>query len=64
MERELAMKFISMLYREPQSKWFGQRSINWHISVDTYKESDQRISKTVVHVFDAASQDVGTSKLY
>ena len=61
LERDWAMKFIPMLYREPQSKWFGKRGLNWHISVGTYKENDQLTSVTVVHVFDAAAQDARTS---
>ena len=55
------MKFIPMLYREPQSKWFAKRGLNWHISVGTFKQEDNIISHTVVHVFDSATQDGKTS---
>lgn len=37
LERDWAMKFIPMQYRESQSNWFGKRVLNWHITVGTFR---------------------------
>lgn len=52
-----------MRYRESQSKWFGKRGLNWHVSVGSYHTSDTDDLKmqTIIHVFDNASQDARTS---
>ncbi|VDI15288.1 Hypothetical predicted protein, partial [Mytilus galloprovincialis] len=62
-ERDWAMKFLPMRYRESQSKWFGKRGLNWHVSVGSYHTSDTDDLKmqTIIHVFDNASQDARTS---
>ncbi|XP_013404412.1 uncharacterized protein LOC106169495 [Lingula anatina] len=60
-ERDWAMKFLPMVYRESQSKWFAKRGINWHISVASFKENEEICSHTFVHLFDNATQDSHTS---
>uniref|UniRef100_A0A8W8MJL4 Uncharacterized protein n=1 Tax=Magallana gigas TaxID=29159 RepID=A0A8W8MJL4_MAGGI len=37
LERDWAMKFIPMQYRESQSNWFGKRGLSWHITVGTFR---------------------------
>lgn len=37
LERDWAMKFILMQYRESQSNWFGKRVLNWHITFGTFR---------------------------
>ena len=32
------MIFLPMSYREKQSDWFGQKGINWHVSVCIFKD--------------------------
>jgi hypothetical protein len=32
------MTFLPMSYREKQSDWFGQKGINWHVSVCIFKD--------------------------
>lgn len=44
LERNWAMKFLPMIYREFHSKLFGKRELNWHISVGTY------CSRMAVHI--------------
>ena len=61
LERDWAMKFLPMMYRESQSKWFAKRGLNWHISVGTFKKEGATHSHTIVHVFDNANQDAATS---
>ncbi|XP_078338287.1 uncharacterized protein LOC111121882 isoform X2 [Crassostrea virginica] len=60
-ERDWAMKFLPLFYRESQSKWFGKRGLNWHIAVGTYKKDGNLHSHTIVHIFDNANQDTLTS---
>lgn len=54
LERDWAMTFLPMMYRESLSKWFGK-------SVGTYKTDEDIHSHTIIHVFDNASQDTTTS---
>ncbi|XP_062568266.1 uncharacterized protein LOC134230450, partial [Saccostrea cucullata] len=61
LERDWAMKFLPMMYRESQSKWFGKRGLNWHMTVGTFKVNEDLHSHTIVHVFDNANQDATTS---
>lgn len=35
-----AMKFLPISFREKQSEWFGQKGINWHISVCIFRGDD------------------------
>ncbi|XP_063438390.1 uncharacterized protein LOC134719312 [Mytilus trossulus] len=60
-ERDWAMKFIPMQYRESQSNWFGKRGLNWHVSVATFKYRQALTMHTVIHIFDSAPQDAETS---
>ena len=60
-ERDWAMKFIPLQYRESQSSWFGKRGLNWHVTVTTFKNQDDLASHTIFHIFDAATQDAETS---
>ncbi|CAC5407948.1 unnamed protein product [Mytilus coruscus] len=60
-ERDWAMKFIPMQYRESQSNWFGKRGLNWHVSVATFKYRQALTMHTVLHIFDSAPQDAETS---
>ncbi|CAG2188325.1 unnamed protein product [Mytilus edulis] len=60
-ERDWAMKFIPIQYRESQSNWFGKRGLNWHVSVVTLKYRQALTMHTVIHIFDSAPQDAETS---
>lgn len=53
LERNWAMKFLPMMYRE----LFGKRELNFHISVGTYKTDEVIHSHTIFHVFDNARQN-------
>ncbi|KAK3085974.1 hypothetical protein FSP39_011508, partial [Pinctada imbricata] len=60
LERDWAMKFLPMEYRESQSKWFAKRGLSWHIGVVSMKE-DEYQNITIVHIFDSTSQDATLS---
>ncbi|VDI14173.1 Hypothetical predicted protein [Mytilus galloprovincialis] len=61
-ERDWAMKFLPLQYRESQSNWFAKRGLSWHVSVITFQEKEGKNSLTVLHIFDtAATQDAVTS---
>ena len=60
-ERDWAMKFIPMQYRESQSSWYGKRGLNWHVTVATFKNDDKLQTHTILHVFDSTAQDADTS---
>lgn len=38
-----AMKFLPITFREKQSDWYGQKGINWHVSVCIYKDEDSNL---------------------
>lgn len=63
LERDWAMKFIPMQYRESQSNWFGKRGLSWHITVGTFRNGKamEVNTHTIIHIFDAATQDAHTS---
>lgn len=50
LERDWAMKFIPMEYRELQSNWFGKRRLNWHITVGTFR-SGKAMDVTLTPLF-------------
>lgn len=53
-----AMKFLPISFREKQSEWFGQKGINWHISVCIFRGDDNLLKhRTYVHLFDFVKQD-------
>ncbi|CAC5417586.1 unnamed protein product [Mytilus coruscus] len=53
-----AMKFLPMHYREKQSDFFGQKGLNWHVSVAIVKPENTTLQhKTYVHLFDGVRQD-------
>ncbi|CAG2196655.1 unnamed protein product [Mytilus edulis] len=53
-----AMKFLPMRYREKQSDFFGQKGLNWHVSVAIVKPENTTLQhKTYVHLFDGVRQD-------
>ncbi|VDI58240.1 Hypothetical predicted protein, partial [Mytilus galloprovincialis] len=53
-----AMKFLPMRYREKQSDFFGQKGLNWHVSVAIVKPENATLQhKTYVHLFDGVRQD-------
>ena len=54
-----AMKFLQKKYREKQSKWFGKRGINWHVSCVILKNTadDSLQVQAYVHLFDSCAQD-------
>lgn len=67
-ERDWAMKFIPLVYRESQSKWYRKRGLNWHITVASYRATavDTEVKTaivfdTIIHLFDNASQDARIS---
>ncbi|CAG2243920.1 unnamed protein product [Mytilus edulis] len=60
-ERDWAMKFLPLQYRESQSNWFAKRGLSWHVSVITFQEKEGKNSLTVLHIFDTATQDAVTS---
>lgn len=55
------MKFLEMRRLEKQSLWFGQRGMNWHISVATYLKDGKTETVTFIHVFDQCNQDAATT---
>lgn len=63
LERNWAMKFLPMMYREFHSKLFGKRELNWHISVGTYKTDEVNHSHTIIHVFDNARQNTTSNAI-
>uniref|UniRef100_A0A8W8NVH2 Uncharacterized protein n=1 Tax=Magallana gigas TaxID=29159 RepID=A0A8W8NVH2_MAGGI len=67
-ERDWAMKFIPLVCKESQSKWYGKRSLNWHITVASYRATavDTEVKTailfvTIIHLFDNASKDARIS---
>ncbi|XP_052097306.1 uncharacterized protein LOC127732267 [Mytilus californianus] len=53
-----AMKFLPMSFREKQSDWFGQKGINWHVSVCIYKSENEELKhRTFAHCVEATKQD-------
>ncbi|XP_076105602.1 uncharacterized protein LOC143073719 isoform X2 [Mytilus galloprovincialis] len=60
-ERDWAMKFLPLQYRESQSNLFAKRGLSWHVSVITFQEKEGKNSLTVLHIFDTATQDAVTS---
>lgn len=57
-----------MCFRESQSKWYGKRGLNWHITVASYRATavDTEVETaivfdTIIHLFDNASQDARIS---
>ncbi|CAC5404351.1 unnamed protein product [Mytilus coruscus] len=62
LERDWAMKFLPMQYRESKSKWFAKRGLSWHVGVVSMKAYQNDYQNfTIVHVFDNATQDALTS---
>lgn len=59
LERNWAMKFLPMMYRE----LFGKRELNYHISVGTYKTNEVIQSHTIIHVFDNARQNTTSNAI-
>ncbi|CAC5397246.1 unnamed protein product [Mytilus coruscus] len=53
-----AMKFPPLLFREKQSDWFGQKGLNWHVTVCIFNDSENQLKhRTYVHVMDCVKQD-------
>ncbi|XP_069107183.1 uncharacterized protein [Argopecten irradians] len=53
-----AMKFLPTFYREKQSDWFGQKGINWHVTVCIYKDKEGNLKhRTLTHIMDSTKQD-------
>ncbi|CAC5367883.1 unnamed protein product [Mytilus coruscus] len=53
-----AMKFLPMSFREKQSDWFGQKGVNWHVSVCIYKSENEELKhRTFAHCVEATKQD-------
>jgi hypothetical protein len=42
-----AMKFLPMKYREKQTDWFGQRGINWHVTVCVHRDVDGNLCVSI-----------------
>ncbi|CAC5382469.1 unnamed protein product [Mytilus coruscus] len=38
-----AMKFLPLLFREKQSDWFGQKGLNWHVTVCVFKDYENQL---------------------
>lgn len=60
--------YNSLYYRQSQSKWCGKRSLNWHITVVSYRanavDTEMKtaiVFDTIIHLFDSASQDARLS---
>ncbi|CAC5391175.1 unnamed protein product [Mytilus coruscus] len=52
------MKFLPMSLREKQSDWFGQKGVNWHVSVCIYKSENEELKhRTFAHCVEATKQD-------
>lgn len=43
-----AMKFLPITFREKQSDWYGQKGINWHVSVCIYKDENSNLKVRLV----------------
>ena len=60
-------EIVILFFRESQSKWFGKRGLNWHISVATSRPANEEANQTdlffhtIIHLFDNATQDAQTS---
>ncbi|XP_052696065.1 uncharacterized protein LOC128174590 [Crassostrea angulata] len=55
---DLAMKFLPITFREKQSDWYGQKGINWHVSVCIYKDENSNLKhRTFAHMLDGVRQD-------
>ena len=54
-----ANKFIQLKYREKQSKWFGKRGINWHVSsVITRNADDNGLEiMSCIYLLESCAQD-------
>ncbi|XP_071136891.1 uncharacterized protein [Mytilus edulis] len=53
-----AMTFLPMSFREKQSDWFGQKGVNWHVSVCIYKSENEELKhRTFAHCVEATKQD-------
>lgn len=48
-----AMKFLPMAFREKQSEWYGQKGINWHVSVAIFKDNlnDLKVNDYKLYMF-------------
>lgn len=44
-----AMKFLPMAYREKQSDWFGQKGVNWHVSVCIHKSENNELKVSLFY---------------
>jgi len=55
------MKFLEMLSRQKQSKFYAIRGRNWHIAVAYFLVNGVLVQKTFVHVFDNIPQDSVTT---
>lgn len=60
--------YNSLYFRESQTKWYGKRGLNWHITVASYRATavDTEVETaivfdTIIHLFDNASQDARIS---
>ena len=60
--QDWAMKFMPQKFREPQSDWFANHGLPWHITVAIrrWEDSEQFQSQTFVHVSQNCSQDRAT----
>lgn len=38
-----SMKFLPLLFREKQSDWFGQKGLNWHVTVCVLKDYENQL---------------------
>ncbi|XP_062605183.1 uncharacterized protein LOC134266972 [Saccostrea cucullata] len=53
-----AMKYLPVSFREKQSDWYGQKGINWHVSVCIYRDEDSNLKhRTYAHMMDGVRQD-------
>ncbi len=58
--QDWAMKYLTRMYRESQSQWFGKRGISWHVTVATRFNDGNFENETLIHVFDTCAQDSRT----
>ncbi|CAG2244350.1 unnamed protein product [Mytilus edulis] len=53
-----AMKFLPLLFREKQSDFYGQKGLNWHVSVAIFRSSDGALKhNTFTHLLNGCKQD-------
>ena len=54
------MKFLPKFFREKQSDWFGQKGLNWHVTVCIFKDGEGNLK---VNIFTSGQDQLSLSSL-